>query len=396
MTYRSHLRVYNHRMPDLFFEESKKQHDKVRPLADRLRPSTLNDVVGQTHILGEQALLRRMIDSDTLRSAIFWGAPGTGKTTLAHVIGNESNGHVESFNASMIGVADIRRIIEESFQRIERDGTKTVLFLDEIHRFSKSQQDVLLEAVEQGVLILIGATTENPAYAVNNALISRSTIFQLEPLSEGDIASLLYRALEHPLGYKSIPVEVPPEVIKHWASYADGDARRALNALEIAVQSTSGTINIEVAQQSMQRKAVRYDKYGDNHYDYASALIKSVRSGDTNGALYWLASMLEANEDPCFIARRMSIFASEDIGVADPSAMQQASSAWIITERVGMPECKYTLAQLVVYLSRAPKSRKVCDAIQTAQDDVLNKRTILAPNDHDPSALPTINATYFE
>jgi len=383
-------------MPDLFFEQNEKQRSRVRPLADRIRPSSLQDIVGQEHILGEGTLLWRMITSDTFTSILFWGAPGTGKTSLAYVIANETKGHFESFNAAMIGVSDIRRIIEESKRRIETTSTRTILFLDEIHRFSRSQQDVLLEAVEQGILTLIGATTENPAYTVNNALISRSTVFKLEPLSEDDIKSVLQRAITDQRGYGALQVNVQDEAIAHWAHFADGDARRALNALEIAISSTEETIDLETAQHSMQRKAIRYDKHGDSHYDHASALIKSMRSSNTNAALYWLASMLEAGEDPRFIARRMSIFASEDIGLADPRAMEQAASAWLIIERVGIPECQFALSQLVIYLCKAPKSRAACDAILQARDDITNRRSVLAPTDHNPEALPTIHATYFE
>ncbi len=383
-------------MPDLFFEHSRSQRELVRPLADRLRPTSLQDVVGQEHILGDSMLLCRMITSDALTSILLWGVPGTGKTTLAHVIANETNGHFESFNAATIGVADIRRIIKEAKKRIDLNTGRTILFLDEIHRFSKSQQDVLLEAVEQGVLILIGATTENPAYSVNNALISRSTLFKLEPLSENEIEIILRRAINNEHGYGTVSVQVTDEAIAHWATYADGDARRALNALEIAVSSTSGIINLETAQQSIQRKAVRYDKRGDGHYDHASVFIKSVRASDANAALYWLACMLKAGEDPRFIARRMSIFASEDIGIADPRAMEQAAATWLIVERIGMPECQFALSQLVIYLSKAPKSRAVCDAILQATDDVENLRSVIAPNIHNVDALPTINASYIK
>lgn len=382
-------------MPDLFFEQSTKNRDSVRPLADRLRPSTLDDVIGQEHILGEGMLLRRMITGDTLTSLLFWGEPGTGKTTLAHVIANETSGHAESFNAAMIGVQDVRRIIEESKNRIDQGNGRTTLFLDEIHRFSRNQQDVLLQAVEQGIVILIGATTENPSYSVNNALISRSTVFRLEPLSEQHIVTIIKNALQDSRGYGLLSLDVTDDAIAHWAKYADGDARRALNALEIAAGSTAGSITFEVAQQSMQRKAIRYDKAGDGHYDHASALIKSVRAGKTDAALYWLACMLEAGEDPRFIARRMSIFASEDIGLADPRALEQAAAAWLIVERIGMPECQLTLSQLIVYLSKSPKSRSACDAILQARDDVANQRSIVAPNDHDPNSLPSITATYF-
>ena len=244
-------------MPDLFFEQSKKELHRVRPLADRVRPRSLDEVVGQTHIRGEGMLLRRMIEGDTLSSLLFWGPPGTGKTTLAYVIAHETSGHVESFNAAMIGVADIRRIIEESTSRIETGEGKTILFLDEIHRFNKAQQDVLLQAVEKGIETLIGATTENPAYSVNNALISRSTLFRLEPLEETEIKVVLTRAISDNNGYGKLDVHVHEAAIKHWAAYADGDARRAINALEVAVGSTQGEITLEVAQQSIQKKAIR-------------------------------------------------------------------------------------------------------------------------------------------
>jgi len=383
-------------MPSLFSEDIKKQRDAVRPLADRVRPETLRDVVGQKHILAEGCLLPRMIASDTLTSVLFWGPPGTGKTTLAHVIANETKAHFESFNAAMIGVADIRRIIEQAQSRIEQGDGRTMLFLDEIHRFSKSQQDVLLEAVEQGILILIGASTENPAYTVNSALISRSTVFQLEPLSTDEIKTVVQSALQDKRGVGTLHVQITDEAICHWAKSSGGDARRALNALSIAVGSANvTTIDLEVAQQSIQKKTVRYDRLGDCHYDHASALIKSVRIGDVNGALYWLACMLEAGEDPRFICRRMAIFASEDIGLADPRAMEQAASAWSIVERVGYPECQLTISQLVIYLANAPKSRAAYDAIVQAREDVSQQRTVVAPTDHDPDKLPKITTVYF-
>jgi putative ATPase len=383
-------------MPNLFSDEAKKQRDGVRPLADRFRPRALSEVVGQKHILGTHDLLPRMISSDTLRSAIFWGPPGTGKTTLAHVIAHETSCHFETFNAAMIGVADIRRIIEEARSRIEQGNGRTILFLDEIHRFSRSQQDVLLEAVEHGIIILVGATTENPAYTVNNALISRSTLFQLEPLTSDEIESVVRSALTERRGIGALGIQVTDDAVAHWAKMADGDARRALNALEIAAGScTRETITLEDARQSIQKKAVRYDRRGDGHYDHASAFIKSVRASDTNASLYWLASMLEAGEDPRFIARRMSIFASEDIGMADPRAIEQAAAAWLIIERVGMPECQLALSQLVIYLSKAPKSRDVDKAIWQARDDVKHQRAVIAPCDHDPENLPTINAKYY-
>jgi putative ATPase len=383
-------------MPDLFEEQTQKMRDAIRPLADRLRPRELGEVVGQQHILGEDMLLPRMIAADRLTSIIFWGPPGTGKTTLASVIANETEGEFVSYNAAQVGVAEIRKVIDEAKNRVQFSGQRTIVFLDEIHRFSKNQQDVLLDSVEQGVLILIGATTENPGYTVNDALVSRSTVFRLEPLEADDIKTLLTRATADTRGFGSLDLELSDETLAYFATRSDGDARAALTALEIAVLSTpSGLITLDIAKQSMQQKSLRYDRSASGHYDHASAFIKSMRAGDVNGALYWLACMLESGEDPRFIARRASIFASEDIGLADPRAMEQAAAAWLIVERIGMPECKLTLSQLVIYLSNAPKSRDAYDAILHAVDDVKNRSTVVAPNDHDLEALPKIRTQYF-
>ena len=384
-------------MPDLFEEETQKMQDAIRPLADRLRPRHLQDVVGQQHVLGVDMLLPRMISADRLTSIIFWGPPGTGKTTLASVIANETEGEFLSYNAAQVGVAEIRKVIDEARHRIRNSGQRTIVFLDEIHRFSKSQQDVLLDSVEQGIVILIGATTENPGYTVNDALVSRSTVFHLEPLDVDDIKKLLVRATKDPRGFGSLDITVNEDALDYLASRADGDARAGLNALEIAVLSTpSGNITHDIATQSMQQKSLRYDRSASGHYDHASAFIKSMRASDVNGALYWLAAMLESGEDPRFIARRASIFASEDIGLADPRAMEQAAAAWLIVERIGMPECKLTLSQLVIYLSNARKSRSIDKAILQARDDIKQQRTVIAPSNHDPEQLPTITATYFK
>ncbi|MBT4584498.1 MAG: replication-associated recombination protein A [Phycisphaerae bacterium] len=383
-------------MPDLFEEQTQKKQDSIRPLADRLRPRHLLEVVGQQHVLGADMLLPRMISADRLTSIIFWGPPGTGKTTLASVIANETDGNFLSYNAAQVGVAEIRKVIENARQLVRATGQRTIVFLDEIHRFSKSQQDVLLDSVEQGIVILIGATTENPGYTVNDALVSRSTVFHLEPLGVNDIKKLLIRATEEPRGFASLDLTVREDAIDYLANRADGDARAALTALEIAVLSTpDGNITLGIAKQSMQQKSLRYDRSASGHYDHASAFIKSMRANDVNGSLYWLACMLESGEDPRFIARRASIFASEDIGLADPRALEQAAAAWLIVERVGMPECKLTLSQLVIYLAKAPKSRAAYDAIVNAVDDVKNRKTVIAPTDHDPEALPIITSTYF-
>ena len=384
-------------MPDLFEEQACAKQDAVRPLADRLRPRALKDVVGQRHILARDMLLPRMILADKMTSIIFWGPPGTGKTTLAAVIARETTGTFLFFNAAQVGVAEIRKVISEACERLRDSGQRTIVFLDEIHRFSTSQQDVLLDAVEQGVVILVGTTTENPGYTVNDALVSRSTVFHLKPLETDDIKMLLTRAVDDPRGFGALDLQICDEAVTYWAHRADGDARVALTALEIAVLSTpSGIIDMETAKQSMQQKSLRYDRSASGHYDHASALIKSMRASDVNGALYWLACMLESGEEPRFIARRMSIFASEDIGLADPRAMEQAAAAWAIVERVGMPECKFTLSQLVIFLSRAPKSRAACDAIVQAASDVQTRKTVLAPTDRDPEALPKITTTYFD
>ncbi|MDP7008026.1 MAG: replication-associated recombination protein A [Phycisphaerales bacterium] len=383
-------------MPDLFAEESKKMEDAIRPLADRMRPQQLSEVVGQQHILGDGMLLPRMISADRLTSIVFWGPPGTGKTTLASVIANETDGEFLARNAAQIGVAEIRTSIEQAKERVRTSRTRTIIFLDEIHRFSKTQQDVLLDSVEQGTVILIGATTENPGYTVNDALVSRSTVFHLEPLDACDIELLINRAIQHPRGFGSVELQIEQEAIHFIAHKSDGDARAALNAIEVAVLSTpSGHITLDIATQSMQQKSLRYDRSASGHYDHASAFIKSMRASDVNGALYWLACMLESGEDPRFIARRASIFASEDIGLADPRAIEQAAAAWQIIERVGMPECKLTLSQLVIYLCQAPKSRNAYDAMIRATDDVKNNRTVVAPTDHNPDALPTITSQYY-
>ncbi|MEE2906785.1 MAG: replication-associated recombination protein A [Planctomycetota bacterium] len=371
-------------MGDLWAQERADRLSRARPLADRMRPATLQEVIGQDAVLGPESLLRRMILADRMGSVLLWGPPGTGKTTIASLIANHTGRPYIAANASMIGVREIRDTIEASRRQIEAGKPGTILFLDEIHRFSSNQQDVLLGDVERGVLTLIGATTENPWYAVNAALASRSTVFHLESLSEQDIIKILEHALSEDSIIRSKQPVVSDEALAQWARLSDGDARRALNALEIAVLGTNQdgpvTIGPEEALQSIQAKALRYDRAGDAHYDHASALIKSVRGSDPDAAIHWLAVMLASGEDPRFICRRLAILASEDIGLASPQALQMAAAAWTITERVGMPECQLTLSELVLYLATCPKSNASAQAIWTAMADAQQARTVPVPD----------------
>jgi putative ATPase len=372
-----------------------------------MRPRTLDEIVGQSHILGEGKLLRRMLRAATLSSLIVHGPPGTGKTTLAEVIAATADRHFERENAANVSVKRIREIIDAAITRLENSGRRTILFLDEIHRFSKSQQDVLLGDVERGTITLIGATTENPLFAVNSALVSRSTLLRLEPISEDEIVALLRRAIADPeRGFGRVPIRADDEALRVWAVKCDGDARRALTALEVAVLSSGGgassdslhradssaspdstvsaavepiVIDRAVAEDSIQQKAAVYDGTGDEHYDAISAMIKSVRGSDPDAAVYWIARMLDAGEDPRFIARRLAILASEDIGNADPRGIMIASAAWDLVERVGMPECRITLSQCACYLALAPKSNASYLAIDEAMADVKQGRTIAVP-----------------
>lgn len=352
-----------------------------------MRPRTLDEFVGQRQFLGPDQLLTRMLIADRLSSVLFWGPPGTGKTALAGVIAGHTGCHYVQANAALVGVKDIRSILDEARRRIETDEGRTILFLDEIHRFARNQQDVLLSDVEAGLVILIGATTENPFFSVNSALISRSTLFQFEPLGEMDIRLIIENAVDDDRGFGTLDLHVDDAAIDHWIRISDGDARRALNALEIAVGSqttlvgseASIQVDLEVAEQSIQAKALRYDRDGDGHFDHASALIKSIRGSDPDAAIYWLATMLESGEDPRFICRRLAILASEDIGLASPQAIQMAASAWLITERIGMPECQLTLSELVIYLATCPKSNASAQAIWSAMSDVKEGRTVPVP-----------------
>ncbi len=376
-------------MPDLFEPAREKRRAASMPLAARMRPRTLEEFTGQDHILGPGKLLRRMIEADRLTSVIFYGPPGTGKTTLAHLIAAKTNCHFVELNAAGVGVKEVREVLAEAKVRLGDTGRRTVLFLDEIHRFNKSQQDILLGDVELGLIILVGATTENPFFSVNSALVSRSQIFQFEPLGEPEIRAIVRAATtDQDRGYGNLPLDLHADAIDHWVRTSDGDARRALMALEIAVlsggkreQNTGSKIVIDlaVAQESIQRKAVVYSAAGDEHYDAASALIKSMRGSDPDAAIYWLARMLHAGEEPRFIARRIAILASEDIGNADPAALILAAAMIQVVEFIGLPEAQLTLAQAVTYMACCPKSNAATVAIGEATADVENNRTIPVP-----------------
>lgn len=358
---------------DLFEYGHQMETEKKAPLAARMRPRTLDEFVGQSHILGPGKLLRRAIEADQLSSLIFYGPPGPGKTTLARVIAGSTKAHFEQLNAVTAGVSDIRRLTKEAKERLGMYGQRTVLFIDEIHRFNKSQQDALLPYVEDGTIILIGATTQNPAFEVNAALLSRSRVFQLVPLTEEQLILLLKRALEdEERGLGQYRVKADEEALAHIARTAGGDARSALNAIELAVLTTSPDergirhITLDTAEESIQRKMVRYDKSGDNHYDMLSAFIKSMRGSDPDAALYYLAKMLEAGEDPRLIARRIFVHAAEDVGMADPRALLIASAAAHAVETVGMPEARIPLAEAAIYIATAPKSNAVIRGISEA------------------------------
>jgi len=378
---------------DLFAEQRRKARQAVEPLPVRMRPRTLDEFVGQEHFLGPGKLLRRMLQADRLTSAIFYGPPGTGKTTLAHVIAHHTRAAFEQINAAGAGVKEIREVLERARQRLATNGQRTVLFIDELHRFNRAQQDVLLSDVEDGVVILIGATSENPFFAVNSPLVSRSQIFRFEPLSVEQIELLLRRALaDRQRGLGRYRVRVTDEALHHLAVVSDGDARRALAALEVAVRSQLDqadtregepagaiTVDLKTAEDSIQQKAIEYDATGDAHYDAASAFIKSMRGSDPDATVYWLARMLEAGEDPRFLARRIAICAAEDVGNADPMALVLANAAVQVSEFIGLPECQLPLAQAAIYVACAPKSNASAVAIWRATADVREGRTLPVP-----------------
>jgi putative ATPase len=370
---------------DLFQDVRRRNLDRVAPLAARMRPRSLDEFVGQQHFLGPGTLLRRMLEADRLTSVIFYGPPGTGKTTLAHLIAQTTKSHFEQMNAAGVGVKEVRAILDAAKERLGTTAQRTVLFLDEIHRFNRAQQDILLPDVESGQILLIGATTENPFFAVNSPLVSRSQIFQFSALSESDIRTLVLRAVaDKERGFGNLNVTLDADALDLWATMSDGDGRRALSALEVAVLSQQEEnaplhITLPIAEQSIQRKAIVYDGSGDEHYDAASALIKSMRGSDPDAAVYWVARMLEAGEDPRFIARRIAILASEDIGNADPQAIVVASAAFDIVEKIGMPEAQLTLGQAAIYMAMAPKSNASALAIWQAMKDVREARTLPVP-----------------
>ena len=370
-------------MMSLFEAGEEANRRRAQPLAARMRPQSLDEFVGQSHFLGEGKLLRRLLAADRLGSVIFYGPPGTGKTTLARLLAGESKSHFQQLSAVTSGVKDLRVILSEAYDRLSASGRRTLLFVDEIHRFNKAQQDVLLPDVEEGVVILVGATTENPFFTINSALVSRSRVFQFEPLPVDDVKTLVRRAMaDRERGLGQYQVNLHDDALDFLAEVSDGDARRALSTLEVGVLSADESpveFTRQLAEESVQRKAVQYDRDGDTHYDTISALIKSIRGSDPDASLYWLARMLEGGEDVRFLARRIVILASEDVGNADPAALGLAVAAAAACERVGLPECQLTLAQAVTYLACAPKSNAATIGIGEARQDVREGRILPVP-----------------
>lgn len=372
---------------DLFDYMRENTMKNESPLASRLRPSTLDEVVGQQHIIGRDKLLYRAIKADKLGSVIFYGPPGTGKTTLARVIANTTSGDFKQINATVAGKKDMEEIVKEARDSLGMYGKKTILFVDEIHRFNKGQQDYLLPFVEDGTLTLIGATTENPYFEVNGALLSRSRVFELKSLEKEDIRKLIHRAVyDREKGMGSYNAVIDEDAEEFLADVSNGDARAALNAVELGVMTTDRDpsdgkihISLQVAEECIQKRVVRYDKTGDNHYDTISAFIKSMRGSDPDAAVYYLARMLYAGEDMKFIARRIMICAAEDVGNADPQALVVAVAAAQAAERIGLPEAQIILAEAVTYVASAPKSNAACMAVFEALDTVRNQKTMPVP-----------------
>ena len=362
---------------DMFERQFEEEKLKSAPLATRVRPSTLDEFVGQEHIIGPGRVLRKALEAGQLHSIVLWGPPGSGKTTLANVIANTTNSHFSAVSAVSAGVADLRKIVEEARKRRRDQKQKTILFIDEIHRFNKAQQDAILPFVEDGTVTLIGATTENPSFEVISPLLSRSQVLTLRSLTREQVTTIINRALKDNVhGIGSLKVELDEKALNNLLDISSGDARIALNALEIASLATAPDTDgkrkvlVSTIEDAVQHRALRYDRAGDQHYDLASALIKSMRGSDPDAAIYWLARMLESGEDPMFIARRLVILASEDVGLADPQALLIAVAAQQAAHFVGMPECTLNLAEAVIYLATAPKSNSSCEAYMHAQEEV--------------------------
>ena len=349
-----------------------------KPLAARLRPATLDEYVGQTHLLGPGKVLRRLIETDQISSMIFWGPPGVGKTTLARIIAHKTKASFIDFSAVTSGIKEIRAVMQQAEEN-RRFGERTIVFVDEIHRFNKAQQDAFLPFVEKGSIILIGATTENPSFEINGALLSRCKVFVLQALKPDEVAGLLRRALQDPRGFGGQTIHIPDELLQALAVFANGDARTALSTLEMVVLNGdvapdgSITVTEETVEQCTSKKSLLYDKQGEEHYNLISALHKSMRNSDPDAAVYWLARMLEAGEDPLYVARRVIRFASEDVGLADPRALEQAVAAYQACHFLGMPECTVHLTQAVVYLSLAPKSNALYKAYEHAKTDAVRQ-----------------------
>ena len=350
------------------------EQNHMAPLASRLRPESLEEFAGQKHLVGEGKLLRRLIDQDQIPSMIFWGPPGVGKTTLASIIAQTTHAEFINFSAVTSGIKEIREVMERA-EKARQRGKRTVLFVDEIHRFNKAQQDAFLPYVEKGSITLIGATTENPSFEINSALLSRCRVFLLKALETGDLMELLNRAITSPKGFGYLKIEISQELLEKIALFANGDARAALNTLEMAVingqirEDGSTLVDQETLEQCISRKSLLYDKKGEEHYNLISALHKSMRNSDPDAAVYWLARMLEAGEDPLYIARRLIRFASEDVGLADPQALPLAGAAYEACHFIGMPECSVNLSQTVIYLSLAPRSNSAYTAYEACKKD---------------------------